>query len=81
MNRAGLDRGLAGFGGRLDVGGWERRNTTNGRQAKSDAFGRAQVVGWVEVFRLSRNIPSIASDNFINDFNAKTAIGPISQGG
>lgn len=42
---------------------------TNGRQGKSAAFGRAQVVGWIEVFpiastrlaALSTEIPSIST--------------------
>jgi hypothetical protein len=53
MNLIAIDRGLAGHGGRWGVGGWETRNPTNGRQDKSAAFGRAQVVGWVGFFGTS----------------------------
>jgi hypothetical protein len=53
MRRVALDRRLAGRGGRLRVGRWEPRNPANGRQDKSAAFGRAQVVGWVGFFDTS----------------------------
>ena len=51
MSEIGLHRGLAGFGVGLSVGLGVRGNTTNGRQDKSAAFGRAHVVGWVGLFR------------------------------
>ena len=53
MKRVALDRRLAGHGGPWSVGRWEPRNPTNGRQDKSAAFGRAQVVGWVGFFDTS----------------------------
>jgi Transglycosylase SLT domain len=45
MNLVALDRRLAGHGGAWRVGRWETKNSTNGRQDKSAAFGRAQMVG------------------------------------
>ena len=53
MNLVALDRRLAGHGGPWRVGRWETRNPTNGRQDKSAAFGRAQVVGWIGFFDTS----------------------------
>jgi hypothetical protein len=50
MISIGLHRLLAGFGAPLSVGGVMHRNPINGRQGKSAASGRAQVVGWVEPF-------------------------------
>jgi hypothetical protein len=50
MTSIGLHRLLAGHGARLCVGGGMLRSPTNGRQGKSAASGRAQVVGWVEYF-------------------------------
>ena len=51
MSEIGLHRGLAGLGVGLSVGQGVQGNTTNGRQDKSAAFGRAHVVGWVGYFR------------------------------
>jgi hypothetical protein len=48
-----LDRRLAGYGEPWCVARWEPTNPTNGRQDKSAAFGRAQVVGWVGLFGTS----------------------------
>jgi hypothetical protein len=74
MNRVGLDRCLAGCGARLGVGGWEHRNTTNGRQDKSAASGWAQVVGWVGLFDCHGHATDSGPRQFANDFNAKTDI-------
>ncbi len=53
MTLIGLLRLLAGFGAPLSVGEVMQRNPTNGRQGKSAASGRAQVVGWVGIFGYS----------------------------
>ena len=53
MTSIGLRRLLAGYGAGLSVGEGKQRSPTNGRQGKSAASRRAQVVGWVEYFRPS----------------------------
>jgi hypothetical protein len=53
MTRVVLYRGVAGSSAGLGVGQGLERNTTNGRQDKSAASGRAQVVGWVGFFYTS----------------------------
>ena len=53
MTSIGLHRLLARCGMILIVDGLRWRNPTIGRQGKSAASGRAQVVGWVESFRRS----------------------------
>jgi hypothetical protein len=45
-----LHRLLAGFRRRLSVGGQLQGTPTTGRQGKSAASGRAQVVGWGKNF-------------------------------
>ncbi len=50
MTLLGLRRLLAGYGAGLSVGEGKQRSPTNGRQGKSAASRRAQVVGWVEYF-------------------------------
>ena len=50
MTRVVLYRGVAGSSAGLRAGQGLERNTTNGRQDKSAATGRAQVVGWVGFF-------------------------------
>jgi hypothetical protein len=50
MKRVALDRRLVGHGGPWNVGRWEPRNPTNGRQGKSSAFGKAYMVGKIEEF-------------------------------
>jgi len=57
MSKIGLQRGLAGFGVGLSVGLGVQENTTNGRQGKSAAFGRAHVVGFVKYFWHSESWP------------------------
>jgi hypothetical protein len=68
MTEIGLHRGLAGFGAFLCVRLGVRRNTTNGRQGKSVAFGRAHVVGFVEHFRHFKNWPCWRSARNIQQF-------------
>ncbi len=53
MTLIGLCRLLAGYAAGLGVGEGKQRSPTNGRQGKSAASGRAQVVGWVEYLRPS----------------------------
>lgn len=53
MTVIGLCRLLAGYGAGLSVGEGQQRSPTNGRQGKSAASRRAQVVGWVEYLRPS----------------------------
>lgn len=48
-----LYRGVAGSSAGLSIGQGVERKPTNGRQDKSAAFGRAQVVGWVGFFDTS----------------------------
>jgi hypothetical protein len=57
MSEIGLHRGLAGFGVGLSVGLGVQGNTTNGRQGKSAASGRAHVVVFVDYFRNFENLP------------------------
>jgi hypothetical protein len=46
MNGVALDHIPAGHGGHFSVGGWERRNPTNGRQDRSTAIGWG-ACGWL----------------------------------
>jgi hypothetical protein len=57
MTRVVLYRGVAGSSAGLRVGQGLERNTTNGRQDKSAASGRTQVVGWVGFFGTSARRP------------------------
>jgi hypothetical protein len=50
MTSIGLHRLVARCGMHLIVDGLRWRNPTTGRQGKSAACGRAQMVGWVEPF-------------------------------
>lgn len=70
MSEIGLHRGLAGLGVGLSVGQGERGNTTNGRQGKSAASGRAHVVGFVDYFRNFENLPCWRSDRNIQRFQS-----------
>jgi len=74
MNRIGLDRGLAGCGGCLGIGGREHRNTTNGRQDKSADLGRAHVVGCAGVFGHFRQRAAGAFGNFTSNSKDPSAI-------
>jgi hypothetical protein len=69
-----LDRRLAGGGTGLSVELGVRGNTTNGRQDKSAAFGRAQVVGWVGFFERPGDATDSGPCQFPNYFNTKTDI-------
>ena len=71
MSEIGLHRGLAGFGVDLSVGLGVQGNTTNGRQGKSAAFGRAHVVGFVEHFRHFKNWPCWRSARNIQQYQYK----------
>jgi hypothetical protein len=53
MTSIGLPRLLARCGMHLIVDGLRWKNPTIGRQGKSAASGRAQVVGWVKIFGYS----------------------------
>lgn len=57
MISIGPDRASAGCGGWQDVKGIGQKHPVHGRQGKSAASGRAQVVGWVENFSRSRTHP------------------------
>jgi len=50
-------------------------NARLGRQGKSAAFGRAHVVGGVEVLRALGNDPAIAPFQIVKEFNVASAIG------
>jgi hypothetical protein len=50
MTSIGLHRLVARCGMHLIVDGLRWKNPTTGRQGKSAASGRAQVVGWVQSF-------------------------------
>jgi hypothetical protein len=51
MISVGPGRATAGCGGWQSVVGIGQRHAIHGRQGKSAASGRAQVVGWVGCFR------------------------------
>jgi hypothetical protein len=73
---SGEFRGLAGFGARVSIGQRVRGNPNlgRGRQGKSAAFGRAHVVGWIDLF-CHRVPPSAgASDGNVKIFNRRGAI-------
>ena len=79
MSRVGLDRAAGGLWRRFECWRGEHRNTTNGRQDKSAAFGRAHVVGWVEISRHHRHPPCWRFCRNVNDFNAPSAVAGISR--
>jgi hypothetical protein len=68
MSEIGFYRGLAGLGVGLRVGQGVQGNTTNGRQGKSAAFGRAHVVGFVEYFKHFKNQPCWRSSRNVPRF-------------
>jgi hypothetical protein len=80
MNRVGLNRGLAGCGGRLGVGGWEHRNPTNGRQGKRPAFGTAYMVGKIEEFTNVINTHGWHFLQIVQAFQSSERQRPVSTG-
>ena len=48
---------------------------SHGRQGKSAAFGRAHVVGGVEVLRGSENDQAVAPFQIVKEINAARAVG------
>jgi hypothetical protein len=59
----------------LTVSGWERRQVDRGWQGKSAAFGRAHVVGAVEVLRGIGNDQAIAPFQIVSEINGASAVG------
>jgi hypothetical protein len=59
----------------LVVRGWEQTQTEHGRQGKSAAFGRAHVVGGVEVLRGTMNDQAVAPFQIAKEINGAGAVG------
>ncbi|MEH2537125.1 MULTISPECIES: hypothetical protein [unclassified Bradyrhizobium] len=59
----------------LAVSGWKKEQTSHGRQGKSAAFGRAHVVGAVEVLRGIGNDQAVAPFQIVKEINAASAVG------
>ena len=70
-----LNRILSRLFAFLSVGSWEQRKTDHGRQGKSAAFGRAHVVGGVEVLRGTRNDQAVAPFQIVKELNGAGAVG------
>lgn len=56
MISVGLGRASAGSGGWQNVKGIGQKQPIHGRQEKSAASGRAQVVGWLGIFGHADNL-------------------------
>jgi hypothetical protein len=54
---------------------WALGTSDHGRQGKSAAFGRAHVVGGVEVLRRIENDQAIAPIQIVKEINAARAVG------
>jgi hypothetical protein len=57
------------------LGSWAMGTSDRGGQGKSAAFGRAHVVGAVEVLRGIGNDQAIAAFQIIKEINATRAVG------
>jgi hypothetical protein len=71
----GLNRILSKLFAVLVVRGWEQGQTDRGWQGKSAAFGRAHLVGGVEVLRGTRNDQAIAPFQIVKEINGAGAVG------
>jgi hypothetical protein len=56
-------------------GSWALGTSDGGRQGKSAAFGRAHVVGGVEVLRGSENDQAVAQFQIVKEINGAGAVG------
>jgi len=68
------DRALEGNGRGLRVSEGRHMDPTHGRQDKSAAIRRAQIVGRIEIFMHSPRTPDGGPGAFLNVFNAPSAI-------
>ena len=57
------------------LGSWALGTSDGGRQGKSAAFGRAHVVGGVEVLRGIENDQAIAAFQIVKEINEASAVG------
>ena len=57
------------------LGSWALGTIDGGRQGKSAAFGRAHVVGGVEVLRGDENGHAVAARRNLKQINASSAVG------
>ena len=57
------------------LGNWALGTSDGGRQGKSAAFGRAHVVGGVEVLRGDENGHAVAALRNLKEINASRAVG------
>jgi hypothetical protein len=74
-----LHRTLEGHIAGLGLGDVGRRGPDQGRQDKSAASGRAQVVGWIGDFRHPSHPARCAFHQIANDFNVLSAIPRIDE--
>jgi hypothetical protein len=65
MNAVGGHRAVEGCGGGLCVRDSRHRNPTNGRQGKKPAFGAAYVVGPIEQFGDTGDMPCWPCARFV----------------
>jgi len=80
MSAVGLGRGLAGFGAGLGRGRGVSKTTNHGRQGKSAAFGRAQVVGRIEDFDHIQYAPCWRFRRNCQRFQCSERHRPLQQG-
>ena len=57
------------------LGNWALGTIDGGRQGKSAAFGRAHVVGGVEVLRSAKNDQAVAPFQIVREINGAGAVG------
>ena len=57
------------------LGSWAVGTSDRGRQGKSAAFGRAHVVGGVEVLRSIENDQAVAPFQIVKEINGAGAVG------
>ena len=57
------------------VSSWDQLQVDHGRQGKSDAFGRAHMVGGVEVLRAIGTDQAVAPFQIVNEINTARAVG------
>jgi len=57
------------------LGSWALETIDGGRQGKSAAFGRAHVVGGVDVLTGIRNSQAVAPLQIVSEINAARAVG------
>ena len=77
MSKIAPHRILSDIVAGLGTGQWGSSDTVHGRQGKSAAFGRAHVVGWIDVLIIQPPACAGACGIFPNNLNTPIAVAPF----